>query len=302
MKTDEGRFMRKILFAVLVSAAAFSGFAGSVSAQAKVRKPKKPAVKSAPKTIANKEVAPIGESGKTLIKKNERPAEEVVETEKPALSEPKKANGAAKTNSRPNAQKNPTPVYFYTFAQPNFVVSKIFIEHDENGAGKISFEKKNFGDLITDPLQLSPQTLERVKAIFEALNFLDSKEIYQSSERSYAHLGTMTLAIKKDGRERNTEFNWTENKDAKLLADEYRRIGQQSVWVFDMTVARQNQTLETPGLMDALDSLLKRNEISDAEQMVPFLKELSADERLPLIARNHAVRIVKEIEKKAGKK
>jgi uncharacterized protein (UPF0147 family) len=49
--------------------------------------------------------------------------------------------------------------------------------------------------------------------------------------------------------------------------------------------------------MDALDSLIKRNEISDASQMLPFLKELSSDERLPLIARNHAARIIKTMEK-----
>jgi hypothetical protein len=90
--------------------------------------------------------------------------------------------------------------------------------------------------------------------------------------------------VKKDGRERRAEFNWTENKNAKTLADEYRRIGQQFVWMFDIGVARQNQPLESPGLMDALDSLLRRNEIADAAQMLPFLKELSEDERLPLIA------------------
>jgi uncharacterized protein (UPF0147 family) len=84
--------------------------------------------------------------------------------------------------------------------------------------------------------------------------------------------------------------------------DEYRRIGQQFVWIFDIGVARENQPLEAPRLMDALDSLIKRNEISDAAQMIPLLKELSNDERIPLIARNHATRIIKEIEKKAEKK
>jgi uncharacterized protein (UPF0147 family) len=53
--------------------------------------------------------------------------------------------------------------------------------------------------------------------------------------------------------------------------------------------------------MDRLDSLLKRDEISDPSQMLPLLKELSNDERIPLIARNKAARIIKEIEKKAEK-
>jgi uncharacterized protein (UPF0147 family) len=49
--------------------------------------------------------------------------------------------------------------------------------------------------------------------------------------------------------------------------------------------------------LDELDSLVRRNEISDAGQMVPFLQKLSEDERVPLIARNHAAKIIKTIEK-----
>jgi hypothetical protein len=288
--------MKKITFLVFAFAV-FAGFTNFASAQSKTRKTKKPAAKATAKTIVKKSVSPTEMSAEEPAKKNERPADETAPTQTA-----KKANETAKTNARLNQEKQVAPVYFYTFSQPDFLVSKIFIEHDENGRGKISFLKKNFGDLITDPIQLSPAALERVKVIFSSLDFLDSKETYQSAERSYAHLGTMTFAVKKDGRERTAEFNWTENKDAKLLADEYRRIGQQFVWIFDVNLARANQPLESPGLMDALDSMIKRNEISDAPQMLPFLKELSMDERLPLIARNHATRIVKEIEKKIDKK
>ena len=49
--------------------------------------------------------------------------------------------------------------------------------------------------------------------------------------------------------------------------------------------------------MAALEGLLKRNEISDPLQLLPFLRELADDERLPLIALNHATRIIQQIEK-----
>lgn len=64
-----------------------------------------------------------------------------------------------------------------------------------------------------------------------------------------------------------------------------------------MNLSRVNQPLESPKLMDMIDSYIKRNEISDAAQLVPFLKELGDDERIPLIARNHAARLLKQIEK-----
>jgi hypothetical protein len=74
-------------------------------------------------------------------------------------------------------------------------------------------------------LQLSPATIERVKAIWRALNFLDSTENYQTV-RDYSNLGAMKFTMKRDGRTREATFNWTDNKDAKSLADEYRKIGQ----------------------------------------------------------------------------
>lgn len=289
--------MLKKFVSIAASGFLLAALTFGVSAQTKPRKPKKPVAKVAAKTIVEKQPVIADEPAKESAKKNERPTEETATPETA-----KRANETAKSNARPNQIKENAPVYFYQFSQPQFLVSKIFIEHDENGRGKISFQKRDFGDFVTDPIQLSPEALERVKTVFTALNFLDSKEDYQSTERSYAHLGTMKFSVKKDGRERAAEFNWTENKDAKLLADEYRRIGQQFVWIFDMNVARENQPLESPALMDALDSMIKRGEISDAVQMLPLLRELAGDERLPLIARNHATRIVKEIEKKAEKK
>jgi len=235
-------------------------------------------------TPKQEETSPVEFSApKTQTKKNERPVD---------------AN--AKNNSRSNKTENP-PVYFYEFSQPDFLVSKIFIEHDENGKGKITFVEQNIEEPVSDPVQLSDATLEKIKTIWNTLNFLDSTEVYQSADRDYGHLGNMKFTMKKDGRARTAGFNWTENKDAKALADEYRKIGNQYVWKFDIGVARENQPLETPRMMDALDSLIKRNEIADPAQMIPFLKELGDDEHIPLIARNHALRLVQQIEKQVAK-
>lgn len=285
----------KFAFLFLIFVLAFS-----VSAQTKRRKTSQ---KPTPKTIENIESPPV-ETPKAEVndepvrvpgKKNLRTENQEDSDEKP---EPKKANRKPETVSRPSAAKENPFVYFYEFTQPNFLVSHIRLEHDENGKGKITFRKRDFGEDFSDPIQLSPETQEILKTHWSALNFLDSTEEYQSKERDYAHLGTMQLKMKKEAGERTVKFNWTENQDAKALADEYRKIGNQYVWMFDITVARENQPLETPRIMNAIDSYLKRNEISDPKQMIPFLRELSDDERVPLITRNHAARLIKEIEKK----
>ncbi len=263
----------------------------SLSAQAKRKTAKK---KSGKKPVAVQTPTVIADKEETTpeIKKNTRP-----ETE---FSSADKSSETVKTTLRPAAAKE-NSVYFYEFSQPNFTVSKIHIEHDENGKGKITLLKKDFDQPETDPIQLSAATLERVKAAWNALDFLDSTESYQF-EKDYSHLGTMKFTMKKDGKQREATFNWTENKDAKTLADEDRRIGQQFIWIFDIGVARENQPLESPKLLDSLDSLVRRNEISDAAQMIPLLNELGNDERIPLIARNHAMKLVKQIEKNNAEK
>jgi len=264
----------------------------SVSAQGKRKTAKKKSAKKAvpvnAKTIAENEAA-------SAIKKNSRPESET----STAPIEP--ANETVKINSRQTVAVEDKPVYSYEFSKPEFVVSKINIEHDESGKGKITLKKKDFAEPETDPLQLSAVTLEKLKTIWQALNFLDSTENYQTA-RDYPQLGAMKFSISRDGRTRSAVFNWTDNKDAKMLADEYRKIGQQFIWIFDINVARENQPLDAPRLLDALDSLIRRDEVSDAVQMIPFLKQLSNDERIPLIARNHSTKVIEKIEKSEKKK
>jgi hypothetical protein len=96
-------------------------------------------------------------------------------------------------------------------------------------------------------------------------------------------------------RKRVAEFNWTNNADVSTLASEYRRAADQAIFIFDMSIARQNQPLNAPKLMEVLESLLKREGVSDPKQLLPLLEDLSTDEHVPLIARNHAIRLIKKI-------
>ena len=248
-----------------------------LNAQTKKNKPRKPvvpAVTATPKPTPE----PTPEPGE---KKNNRPTD---------------AGRIPSQRSESNAY---APTYFYEFDRPGFTYPRILIEHDESGKGKISFNKDGFDELLTDPIELTPVTMDKLKAAFAALAFLDSTENYQYAAHDFSNMGNVTITLKRDGRSRVAKYNWTENKDAKFLMDEYRRIGNEYTWKFEITVARQNQPLQTPGLMDALDGYIKRGEISDPPHLVPFLTELSTDERLPLIARNHADKLVKLIEKVA---
>jgi len=191
----------------------------------------------------------------------------------------------------PNAAR-----FFYQFSQPDFVVHTIRIEHDEAGRGLILFERRSDVEQITEPFQLSPAALARVSARWAALDYLGSAESYQAP-RDYSHLGRTRLAVRRGGRERAAEFNYSDAPDAQSLAEEYRRAAEQAILVFELQVALEAQPLETPKLIDKLDRLIKNNYLSDPKQLAPLLRQLAEDERVPLVGRNQAERIIKKLEK-----
>ncbi|MCC6327296.1 MAG: hypothetical protein IT174_02185 [Acidobacteria bacterium] len=209
---------------------------------------------------------------------------------------------ASDTNSKvvTPSSKNAVPTFRYEFSRPDFVVTKITIEHDERGLGTIGFMKKGDDELITDPLTVSPMALARINEALDTLDFLGSNEDYQY-EKDYSHLGNIKFALSRNGKSREVAYNYTTNKAAKALMDEYRKIGNQYIWIFDIKLSRENQPLESPRLMDSLDSMIRRDEISDPYQLEPFLRELANDESIPLIARNHADRLAKQIEKEKAR-
>jgi hypothetical protein len=214
-----------------------------------------------------------------------------------------------KRNDRPQAGPAPSPRaekqperpadqsihYTYEFNQPNFVVSHIVVQHDSTGHGEITFVQRTETPIV-EPIQLSAVAMGRIFGLWRDLRFLDSNENYQAT-KDFAHLGVYKISMDDGTHRRTAEYNWSDNKTAWALTAEYRHVADQAILVFNIKLAREMQPLNAPGLMTELDSMLTRNELSDPKQLVPLLTELKTDEHIPLIARNHADRILKRIEK-----
>ena len=213
----------------------------------------------------------------------------------------------AKHNSRPqqvadssavsDAAKTDPVKYTYEFSQPKFYVKHIVLEHDANGRGTVTFERLNEDTPISEPIELSTAALARITSSWQALQFLDSQTNYQS-DKQFPHLGTMRIGMQRGEHKRVAEFNWTNNSEASKLVGEYRKAADQAMLVFDIAIARENQPLNAPKLMELFETLLKRDGLSDPRQLLKLLQDLSTDEHVPLIARNHALRLIKQIEKR----
>src|SRR5690242_20213609 len=206
---------------------------------------------------------------------------------------PQQGAGAAVSSS---TTKTDAVKYSYEFSQPKFYVKHIVLQHDASGRGTITFERLNEDTPVTEPIELSADALGRITTAWQALQFLDSSTDYQSNKQ-FPHLGTMRIGMERGERKRVAEFNWTNDKNAETLVDEYRKAADQAIWVFDVSIARENQPLNAPKLMEVMESMLKRNAVSDPRQLLKLLQDISTDEHVPLIARNHALRLIKLIQK-----
>lgn len=268
----------KKLIGLILIIVAFTGALNSLG-QTKSRKKLKRQVEKTEQTapITDKPSETINTAEK-LNKKNQRSAEEKSE-EKHSTTESKE-------------------LYLYEFEAEQFRIKRIRIEHDEAGRGSISFWKSDVEEEISEPLKLSTSVLQKIKNLFNLLSFLESNEDYQSKQHDYKHLGTVKISLKVNEKHRSVSFNWTENKTAKDLANEYQKISNQRIWIFEMNLARENQPLEAPDSMKKLELYVSRNEISDPTELLPYLEELVNDEKIPLIARNHAARIAKRLKER----
>ena len=191
----------------------------------------------------------------------------------------------------------PSPASFgYKFENTRFYVPLMEIDLAPDGVGELRFKRGTTDEIIDLKLKLLPETMSRIRGLYDGISFLDSVEDYQG-KKDFSHLGWMTIKASDGHRERKVRFNNTTNKQMKELSDLFRSIAIQQMHVFDLETAQQYQPLDVPRQLDAIEADLRLGNIAELEQMALVLREIAAGDTLPLIARNQANRMIADIQK-----
>jgi hypothetical protein len=185
--------------------------------------------------------------------------------------------------------------YRYLFENPRFTVPVQELEFDGSGQGRFRFKRKD-SDEIVNKLALSPEVLTQIQLLFDGLNFLASSEDYQY-KKDFSHLGNMTITYSRDGKERTVKFNYTDNQSMSRLSDIFRNIVTQETRIFELETVIANDPISAPAQLRMLESELKSKRVADPHRFDPILKNIKLDEGIPLIARNHADRLLLMISK-----
>jgi hypothetical protein len=199
------------------------------------------------------------------------------------------------TESRVTREDDSGARYRYLFENDRFTTPRMEVEFDARGKGHFRFTRKGEPE-IDNQLTVSSALVTRVQGLFSGLNFLASDEDYQF-KKDFSHLGQITITAAQGGKERTATFNYTTNESMNQLVDIFRGIATQETRVFEIETVRTNDPISTPAQLRLLESELRSKRIADPKSLVPLLDEIRQDESVPLIARNHAERLIQLINK-----
>lgn len=184
----------------------------------------------------------------------------------------------------------------YKFENQRFWIRVIEVDINSNGVGEMRFTRGESDEALDGKVKLLPATVSRIRKLLEMSRFLTSDTDYQD-EKDFSHLGWTTLVAKQGARERKVRFNYTKNQEIKELEEIFRGIADQEIALFDLENAERYQPLDLPKQLEALENDLNLARITEPERLLAALNEIVGDDTQPLIARNHARRIIDAIKK-----
>jgi hypothetical protein len=185
--------------------------------------------------------------------------------------------------------------YRYLFENERFTTPVQEVEFDDKGRGQFRFKRKG-GEEIINQIEVSASVLSQIQRLFDELNFLASSEEYQH-KKDFSHLGKMTITLVRNGKERTVNFNYTDNQSMSRLTEIFRNIATQETRVFEIETVRTSDPISTPAQLRMLESELRSKHVADPQRFVALLQDIKLDEGVPLIARNHAERLLQMIKK-----
>ena len=204
-----------------------------------------------------------------------------------ASEKPQRTNGAAVAGAMS---------FSYTFEGPRFFLRSIEIDLAQDGTGDLRFKRGESDEVLDCKVKLMPPTIARIRQLFEASAFLASDAVYQD-KKDFSHMGWVTLGARQGARERKTRFNFTANVHIKELQEIFFGIAWQEIALFDIENAERYQPLDLPKQLETLENDLRLERIAEPARVLAALNEIAGDDSQPLIARNHAKRIVEAITK-----
>jgi hypothetical protein len=164
---------------------------------------------------------------------------------------------------------------------------------------QISVEKNGAAEYREDPKDDAPLKFQlndsESGAIFALADKLDHFSRPLESGLKVANMGTKTLRFEGEGQPHETKFNYSEDLDAKALADWFERIAESERAYIDLERAVRFDKLGVQDAILRIEILRDQKRLMAEKQFLPMLDRVANNESYMRMARSRAAALAENI-------
>ena len=161
--------------------------------------------------------------------------------------------------------------------------------------GKASYEGRRLEEPPSpQPFQLSAATTQQLFSLAEALNNFQGIDL--ESHKRVANLGLKTLVYEQGGVRNQAEFNYTQRREAQLLASLFEKIASVEQHILTLEHAMRYDRLSLPNELLQIQIDLDKRALADPELLVPSLEKIANNPRFLHLAQARAQTILQRLQ------
>jgi len=183
-------------------------------------------------------------------------------------------------------------------SQPRIIFSKTFPGSTPPFI-QISLEKDGAAEYREDPKDEDPLKFQLTEAesgaIFALADKLDRFSRPLESSLKVANMGMKTFRFEGAGEPHETKFNYSEDPDAKALADWFERIAESERAYIDLERAVRFDKLGVQDAILRIEILRDQKRLIAEKQFLPMLDRVANNESYMRMARSRAAALAESI-------
>ena len=181
------------------------------------------------------------------------------------------------------------PRITYTKTLKGSMPEYLSITVDQHGAA--TYEGRKLSD-HSDPrsFRLRKTTTQKIFALAEALNNFEETDL--ESYRNVANLGRKTFLYEDGVKHHQTEFNYSQRREAQGLIDVFEKISAVAQHIATLEYSIQFDRLSLPEQLRQIQHDLDRRALAEPELMEPTLRKIAQNPRFLHLAQARAQNIL----------
>jgi len=160
--------------------------------------------------------------------------------------------------------------------------------------GQATYDGRQLADAPSPrTLRISAGTTTRLFSLAESLGYFRSLNL--ESRHKVADLGRKTLTYEANGATGRVEYNYTENRTAQELTEQFEKIANVEEHISQLEYATKYDPLSLPGQLRQIQVELNEHALLETALLVPTLEKIASNSRFLHLAQSRAQDILDRV-------